>query len=261
MYNQVYSRLMQVAASLGIPTGNIKVGGPYVAMDTWSSIHQSNPSNITKAYGTYDQRSLDVVQYWLQHKAGAGFITVDGGITNKDEVNISDPFTASEKFADVTRWLRSLDNTLYPGAANLPIWWAEWYAWPYTNTTDDNYNNAIKSYAMIELLKAGGAVAFSWGGLGEGTPSTGLWTSTTAGGGQALPWYYSYKAFKDYFAPGTLIYKTIVSKPASIEALASASMIMLVNKTANRIILSVNGVIVSLSSYQVSVINYLGWSI
>ena len=255
MYNQVYSRLMQVATSLGIPADSIKVGGPYVAMDSWSTTDQSNPSHITKAYGTYDQRPLDVVQYWLQHKAGAGFITIDGGNGNKDHVNITDPFTASEKFADVTQWIRSLDDTLYPGAATLPIWWAEWYASPYANTGDDNYNNAIKSYAMIKLLEAGGTVAFSWGGLGEGTVSSGLWTAPVGGGGQPLPWYYSYKAFKDYFAPGTPIYKTTVSPSGSIEALASATMIMLVNKTANSITLSVNGAIVSLSPYQVSVVN------
>ncbi len=108
---------------------------------------------------------------------------------------------------------------------------------------------------MIKLLEAGGTVAFSWGGLGDGTVSSGLWTAPVAGGGQPLPWYYSYKVFKDYFAPGTPIYKTIVSKPASIEALASASMIMLINKTASSIILSVNGAIVSLSPYQVNVVN------
>ena len=60
---------------------------------------------------------------------------------------------------------------------------------------------------MIKFLKAGGAVALSWGGMGDGVSDTGLWTSTTApGGGQALPWFYSAKAFKDYFSPGTKIY-------------------------------------------------------
>jgi len=192
MYNQTYGRLMQVARSLGIVTESIEVGGPYVVMDTWSSsAQQSNPSHITKAYGTYDQRPLDVVQYWLQHKAGAGFITVDGDNGNKDGVNITDPFTASEKFADITHWIRSLNNDIYPGAATLPIWWAEWSAWPYTNLADDNYNNAIKSYAMIMFLEAGGSVALSWGGLGDGTASKGLWTTTATGGGQPLPWYYS----------------------------------------------------------------------
>ena len=255
MYNQVYYTLMQVATSLGIPTNSIKVGGPYVVMDTWSTTKRSNLSNITKQYGIYDQRPLDVLQYWLQHKAGAGFITVDGANGNKDNVTITDSFTASKKFADVTKWIRSLNNTLYPGATTLPICWAEWYASPYTDTRNNNYNDAVKSFAMIEFIKAGGAAAFLWGGLGEGTPGSGLWTPTTGGGGQALPWYYSYKAFNDYFGSGTKIYKTTVSMPNSVEALASSTKVMLINKTANALIVSVNGEIILLNPYQVSVIN------
>lgn len=255
MYNQVYGRLMQIATSLGIPTNNVKVGGPYVVMDSWSSTQQSNPSTITKAYGTYDQRPLDVVQYWLQHKAGAGFIALDASNGNKDNVNITDPFTAAEKFADVTHWVRSLNAKLYPDAATLPIWWAEWYADPYTDITNSDYNNAVKSYAIIQLVKAGGAIAFSWGGTGDNGGNTGLWT-ITEDDSQALPWYYSYKAFKDYFSPGTQLYKTLITPSGSVAALASATKIMLVNKTPKSVTVSVNDAIVSLSPYQVRLINY-----
>jgi hypothetical protein len=255
MYNQVYNRLMQVAASLHVPASSIKVGGPYVPVATWSSTSQSNPSNITKAYGTYDQRPLDVITYWLQHKAGAGFITLDGANLNEDHIAVSDAFTAAEKFADMTRWIRSLNNQLYPGAATLPVWWAEWYATPYTKTPDNALNNAIKTYAMMKLLQAGGAVAFSWGGLGDGMSDRGLWTSTTPGGGQPLPWYYSYKAFTQYFPPGTPLYRVTLSLPGEVEALASATNIMLVNKTATTITLAVNGMSVSLDPYQVRVIS------
>ncbi|HET7637995.1 MAG TPA: hypothetical protein VFK47_04575, partial [Ktedonobacteraceae bacterium] len=234
---------------------NIKVGGPYVVIDTWSSKEQSDPSSITKAYGTYDQRSLDVVQYWLQHKTGAGFITLDSSNGNKDNVAITDPFTASEKFADVTRWIRALNTTIYAGAATLPIWWAEWYASPSTEQIDHQYDNAVKSYAMIELLKAGGAVPLSWGSPGNAPSSAGLWTTTASNGGQPYPWYASYKAFRDDFAPGTPIYKTVVSLPTLVEALASATKIMLVNKSPERLVISVDGTPVLLEAYQVSVIN------
>jgi hypothetical protein len=254
MYNLVYDRLTQVARSLGIPTDSIKIGGPYVVMDTWGSKYQSTLSNLSKAYGTYDQRSLDVVLYWLQHKAGAGFITLDSSNSNRDNINLVDPFVAADKFGDMVVWIRSLDNARYPGAATLPTWLAEWYAMPYGNTADDQYDDAIKSYTVIKFLKAGGSVALLWGGLSNGPSDTGLWTPTTAAaGGQPLPWYYSYKAFKDYFAPGTEIYKTIVSAPESVEALASASHIMLVNKTTKNLTASVDGSVVALSPYQVCV--------
>lgn len=255
MYNHVYKTLMQTAASFNIQTSTVEVGGPYVVMDTWSSNNESDPSDITKAYGNYDQRSLDVVLYWLQHKDGAGFITVDSSNSNKDGANITDPFTASQKFADVTQWIRSLNPRVYPGAASLPIWWAEWYATPYTNASNEAYNDAIKTYAMIGLIKAGGSVALTWGGLGDGPPNTGLWTNTTAGGGQPLPWYYSYKAFKDDFSAGTRIFTTTVSAPSKVEALASDTKVMLVNKTASDLSVTVNCTPVTLTPYQVLVMN------
>jgi hypothetical protein len=255
MYNQVYKRLMQVANELHIAKNSIKVGGPYVSMDTWASPHQSQLSTISKAYGIYDERSIDVVLYWLQHKVGAGFITLDSGDANKDNVNTADPFTASERFADMTQWLRSLDPNRYPGATTLPVWFAEWYAMPYGNTPNNDYNNVIKAYAMIKFLQAGGSVAFSWGWASNGPSDTNIWTATNqAEGGRPLPVYYSYKAFKDYFGPGTRIYQTTVSDPESIAALASSNHVMVINKTTRNINVGINNkVVVRLKSYQVAV--------
>ncbi len=256
MYNQVYDRLMLVAKAQNIPTQSIKVGGPYVVMDTWSSPNQSQLSNITKAYGTFDQRSLDVVLYWLQHKNGAGFITLDGSNSNRDIESHADPFTAAEKFADMTQWLRSLDPTTYPGARTLPVWFAEWYATSYNYAPNDAYNTAIKAYALMKFLEAGGSVALSWGSMGVTPADVNIWTPTNqSGGGQALPFYYVLKEVNDNFAPGVRIYQTIISSPASVEALASANRVMLVNKTANTLTVSLNYKrVVSLQPYQVGVV-------
>ncbi|MFL5591548.1 MAG: hypothetical protein ACJ8DI_28385, partial [Ktedonobacteraceae bacterium] len=265
MYNQVYTRIMQVANSLGIATSSVFVGGPYVVIDTWGSGSGGFPTTEAflknKAYGNYDQRGLDVVKYWLQKKAGAGFVTVDAGNDNKDGINLTDPFTASQKFADVTNWIHQL-NTAYPGsfpdAATMPVWWAEWYASPLSNYTQD-YNNAVKSYAMSQLLKAGGAVALAWGEQGDsavvgGGGSAGIYSNTNqSGGGQPYSWYYSYKAFRDYFPPGTQLYATSISAPTQVEALASATKTMLINKTAGTLTVGVNGTIVPLNPYRVLV--------
>jgi hypothetical protein len=255
MYNRVYDRLLQVAKMHNISPVEIKVGGPYIVMDTWSSTFQSNPSDMTKAYGTYDQRSLDVVQYWLQHKIGAGFIALDGSNRNKDNVDIADPFTATEKFADVTHWIRSLDDKAYPGSRTLPIWWTEWYASPYSNSPDKHYDNAVKTYAMIKLLEAGGSVPLSWGSPGNDPASAGLWTPTTAGGGQPFPWYFSLKALADCFSPGTQLYRTSVSLQGMVEALASAKKVLLVNKTNQALSVSIDGHTIQLAPYQVSVVD------
>src|SRR5207248_11481842 len=113
---------------------------------------------------------------------------------------------------------------------------------------------AVKSHSMAKLLKAGGGVPLSWGETGNETNDRGLWTPTNvSGGGQPLPWYYSYKAFHDYFAPGTQLYATTVSDPTQVEALASSSKTILINKTATTLTIGVNGVSDVLNPYQVSV--------
>lgn len=258
LYNRVYDRLMTVATSLGIPRERVNVGGPYVVMDTWSTTQQSNPSHLTRAYGTFDQRPLDVVEYWLRHKAGAAFIVVDVNNTNKDGINIAAASAAAEKLADVVRWIRSLDDRVYPGAAGLPIWLGEWYARPYTDWQDNDHSNAIKTYAMMEFLKAGGAVALAWGGTDEERAGPRLWTGTTAGGGKALPFYRSYKAFKQYFSPGTQLFQTTISPAGPVDAVASDTAVMLVNRTPTALVAAVNGTVVRLNPYQVIVLRGAG---
>lgn len=254
MYNKVYDTLKQVAIAQGIDPATVQVGGPYVVMHTWSGTWTlSSPSRFTKTYGNYDQRDLDAVKYWLQHKAGGEFITIDGGNGNQDGIDRSDPFTAAEKFADVVRWIRSLDRRQYPGGATLPIWWAEWYA----DTTpgfpsSEEAVTAIKTYAMIKLIKAGGAAAFQWGALGEGEKDNrrGLWTPTdTADGGYPSRWYYAYQWLKSYFPPGTIILGTRSSP--EVDALVNVYKTILVNKTAQVINVDFQGKRTKLQPYQV----------
>jgi hypothetical protein len=72
LYNLVYAALKKVRSS-------IKVGGPYVPMDTWKSRESmSHPSTLGGQWGTVDGRSISAVQYWLAHNSGADFIALDG---------------------------------------------------------------------------------------------------------------------------------------------------------------------------------------
>ncbi|BCL81645.1 hypothetical protein ccbrp13_41100 [Ktedonobacteria bacterium brp13] len=255
MYNQVYTTLMNVASSLQIAQSTVKVGGPYVFVDTWSNAQQSNPSNVVKPYGIFDQRPLDVLQYWLQHKAGAGFITFDASLENRDTMKVlhQQPFVADSLFADTVKWIRSLDPTLYPGSTTLPINLSEWFSWTEMDNTSLQEDNALKTSTMVQFIQAGGATALSWNNAGNGGSDYGLWTPTLqVGGGQANPWYDSYKALMENFGVGTKLYQTNVSNPASVDALASSGMLLLVNKTANSVQVHVNGSTIALNPYQVS---------
>jgi hypothetical protein len=175
LYNHVYIELKKYDPSL-------RVGGPYVPMDSWSSaVGTSHPSSIFGPWGALDQRALDVVNYWLDYAIGADFIAVDGGSATKDEGLIADPRIANEKFSVVTGWLAS--------QTTLPIWWMEFYPDVDNEPWNSTYRANVAVDALLRFGDAGGSVAFYWQPEGVPSfPSVGLWDSTEVpGGGRAQP--------------------------------------------------------------------------
>lgn len=253
MYNRVYQRLMDVARSLHIPTSSVMVGGPYVFVDLWSSKDKHNASDIVGPFGAADQRSLDTIQYWMQHKIGAGFITFDSSVEDRDTGKVlADPCASAEVFGYITSWIRSLDPAFYPGSRTLPIWLAEWFAGPRDGHYDPDHDDAVKTCAMIKFIKSGGAVALSWGGSDANSIDLGIYTTA----GVPRPWYGTLKALTNDFLPGTPLYQANVSDPNSVVALASDRTIVLVNKTPQKLSAMVEQKPVSLGPYAVVVMNY-----
>jgi hypothetical protein len=184
LYNKVYLALKAY-------NPNLKVGGPYVPMTSFSSAStMSNPSTLRGPWGVLDQRALDAVQYWLSHAVGADFIDVDGGTATADKGLIASTAAGNDKFTAVTAWLRS--------RTTLPIWWAEIYS---DTRGNEAYDTTARGDSMIDALakiaRAGGAVALLWQPEGPGDINTaGLWSPTTvATGGQPTPfWTHLYWA-------------------------------------------------------------------
>lgn len=234
MYNMVYDSLKSV-------NPKVLIGGPYVVMDSWSSSAFSNPSNLKGEYGMIDQRALDVVKYWLQNKKGAEFITIDGGNDNRDDIWITDGFKASQKFVDVINWIRQ-----QPGGESLPVWWAEWYAWPGTSQQDTNQINAVMAAGMIKSIAAGYSNLMIWQPQGDAQGFSfpmGIWTNTRmAGGGQPTLYYYTQKGLNDYFSEGAKIYKSSSSPINTISVLATESAVMLVNHLNEQVKVNIKGI-------------------
>jgi hypothetical protein len=171
LYNLVYDELKSVNSA-------ILVGCPYVVMDKWST-DKVAPSKVRGPYGIVDQRSLDVVTYWLKNKHGAEFVTVDGGTTTKDKGLITDEYNATQVFSDVNTWLSQ--------QSSLPIWWAEFYAIPDTGESWTAQHQAdVFNRAQQEAGKLG-TLILTWpaqGGPGWNRES--MWSDTdSASGGQS----------------------------------------------------------------------------
>ena len=175
LYNQVYDRLKAVD-----PT--IQVGGPYVVMDTWSKASvMSNPSSLAGPWGVVDQRSLDVLTYWLSHAHGADFVVVDAALKTRDAGMTTDAVTAVGKFTAVASWLRA--------RTTLPIWFGEYYVDHGSTTLTDASHAALHALAVLRMVQGGANAALQWSPQYDaGDPYPALWTSTaTSTGGQRLP--------------------------------------------------------------------------
>ena len=161
LYNKVYDAVKAVRP-------DAQLGGPYVVVDTYPSASGlSNPSTVSGPWGVYDQRPLDVIEYWLAHKHGAQFLIVDGGIGNRGGASPADANVALGKFGALHNWIKQ--------RTNLPIWWGEFYPVPTASWSQDAQADfAIR--AVQELKNTGAAVALLWQPDTEGAACVGcLW--------------------------------------------------------------------------------------
>jgi hypothetical protein len=81
----------------------------------------------------------------------------------------------------------------------------------------------------------------------------GIWTDTSKlRGGKPTPYYYTSVALKQYFGPGTQLYKPSVSN-STVTVIASAHKMMLVNHLSTQQNVVVDNTTIKLDPYQVLV--------
>jgi glycosyl hydrolase family 39 (putative alpha-L-iduronidase) len=237
LYNKVYAALKAV-------NPDIKVGGPYIPMNSYSPDWRGPSSPVRGAWGSVDRRSLKAVEYWLEHKKGADFIAVDGFTASEDRGLVPDEFTALDKFAAVTTWLRSR-------AGGLPVWWAEWYVAPEDTVWSEPRRTAVLTAAMIEFARSGAATALYWSPQrsAPGGGCTGcLWAVDT---GRPTAVLDMLQKFARWFPIGTELVRVSATPASSVRVLAQPERLVIVNTTAQPVDATVDGRRLRLDGYQV----------
>ncbi len=180
MYNDVYTAIKAVRP-------DAQVGGPYATMTSYSTPQAgTTASTLHGDWGYIDPNAQTALSYWMSHKIGADFLAVDGAteIAKADNAALTDPLTASQKYAAVDQWIKS--------QTNLPIWWMESHIAPSSGWSQQQ--GAAARIATLALMSSSGAsVGMQWQpqeqtvsvGGAQVWPDEGLWTSTlNPGGGQ-----------------------------------------------------------------------------
>ncbi|MET7461189.1 xylan 1,4-beta-xylosidase [Nonomuraea sp. NPDC005501] len=232
MYNKVYDALKRV-------DGDIQVGGPYVPIETSAN---PGPSELSGPWGTVDQRALDAIEYWIQHKKGADFIVVDGASMTNEKGNIPDDFAAQAKFGAITSWLRKKSN-------DMPVWWAEWYNEPQNSGWSEARRTALQAATMMEFARGGVTTALYWNPQqksGARECHGCVWDAD----GREMPMAGLLSGFTRWFPAGVAL-EQVQSSDARVKVLAQAQQVVMVNSAATDVTATVDGKQVTLKPYEI----------
>ncbi|GAA1691344.1 hypothetical protein GCM10009733_104350 [Nonomuraea maheshkhaliensis] len=233
MYNKVYTALKKV-------NKDIKVGGPYIPIE--SNAARGGPSELRGPWGSVDQRALEAVKYWIEHKKGADFIVVDGASMTNDKGNVPDDFGAQAKFGAITTWLRQKSD-------DLPVWWAEWYVEPENSQWSEEKRTAVQASALMEFAKSGVTTALYWNPQlkGQGECAGCLWGPKVGG---ELPMAGLLSGFTKWFPSGVRVQEVESSDP-KVKAIAQERQTVMVNTSGEDVTATVDGRQVTLAPYEI----------
>ncbi|MFD9906196.1 xylan 1,4-beta-xylosidase [Streptomyces sp. NPDC059063] len=247
LYNLVYKALKQVDK-------DIMVGGPYVVMNSVDPRQTGNVSSDLKGpWGRMDQESLDVLDYWNKHKAGADFVVVDGASYTVDDELLPDEFKATDKLTAVSSWVRRRTG-------GLPLWWAEYYVEP--GDSQDNRDDwaeprrvAVHASGLMAMAKGGATSGFYWNPQRRGESCAGcLWSATQLpDGGRELPILRLLARFSEAFPPGTRYEEVSVAADdvPNVRVLADDRTVLVVNTVDRTISAKVDGKRFDMAGYEV----------
>jgi len=242
LYNLVYEAVKAVDP-------DNRVGGPYPVMVSEPSGWDGSPSEIAGPWGVVDQRSLDVVDYWLEHMVGADFIVIDAATTVRDGRLMTDPFDATEKLEAVSAWVGQ--------RTDLPLWWAEWYVEPTGAAWQEPYRVAVQASAMIALVESDVAAALYWNPQAMRRTCPGcLWTSTSSSdGGRATQMADVLAGFARYFPAGTRLVD-LPAPSAEVQVLAQSEQAVVVNTVDRPQRVTIGHEVLSLDPYEVRFVSH-----
>lgn len=253
MYNAVYSAVKSVRP-------DAVIGGFYLSVrgDAAATLGKTGSNTFTP----FSSGDMSCLTSWVNNvnaNNNADFVCLDRWV--KD---FSDPNTLTENDAMNLTWVYKKCIQDIRSKTNRPIWYSEYYSLADYAHSESFYaaNMASIYYNMIKGdIETGnyGINALLWDPeQGENLVYHHLFTDTaSSSGGQATSHYYAYKNFSDYFGYGTQLYEATSSDPM-VEVLASDTKVMLINKYNASQAVTVNGTALTLSAYEVRVIDKPG---
>ena len=206
----------------------------------------TDASELQGPWGAVDQRDLDAVEYWIEHKKGADFIVVDGSSLHQGRR--IDPRRV--------RRARQVQRGHQLAAAeerDLPVWWAEWYVEPQRHAAGPRTRRvAVQAAAMMEFATSGATTALYWNPQRkpEGPASRAPAACGTRARAPSCRWRGILSGFTKWFPAGITLEKVTSSDP-KVRVLAQEGQLVMVNTSNASVSTTVDGKAFTLKPYEI----------
>jgi hypothetical protein len=249
LYNEWVIAVQEVAMELGIPTIDLKMGGPYSAVRC-----EATRSNATEStaypYGYYRVQPFAAIEYWLEHAIRADFVAFDCGSGNAVGGELTDTFTVQKtKFVDIMEKIRDMTD--------LPVVITEFYP----KCADDQNANpdrvaAAKMVGNLSCIYAGYWMMWEWGAIGQGeyheiNQNGGMIRDYKTG--EVNPWYLGNEILCTNFVQGTPLFPCEVVGDG-IYAVATDQVVVLISMVENVLRVRLRDQVHVISGYEIVVI-------
>lgn len=275
LYAVTVDAILKAATTLGIAHNEIEMCGPYAALRslgkrTADSLPSTGyPDLYDRPWGTMNKMPVRAVEGFHDIVRQRGLkvdrLAIDFGTGNKDGLYPGlaglDPLAAEwllcAKFTDIANWAHK--ELARIGRPDLPLIGSEVYCSARIIDEDaapPQLATVLKLDKHIRLLK-GGITPLAWdvGHQAVDPNNAGAWILTnpaTADGGKLAGWGEVYALLREHFGPGTKLY-ALVCSDARVDGIASDTKILVYNKSADALAVTVQGIERALNAYQVSV--------
>lgn len=224
LYNPVYDSIKAVNPA-------VRVGGPFMHIE--SSPKGRNMATCNGSISASDRKALEA---FLSKARAMDFFSIDRNLKENDDKTVYSPdevlrYTAFNGVVHAE--VRALLQDRFP---DVPVWVVD------NQCLKGHYSTAVEAAGLASMyrwhLLGGAAFVDKWQPEDEGAESTdeeqvapeGMFTHTdTDDGAQPLPTFYVFKAYRDFFPPGTAILPA-GSSSEWVEALSSRDHLLLINK-------------------------------
>jgi hypothetical protein len=249
LYNALVDVILDTAGVAGVPSSEIRIGGPYVpvrvqTVTNASSLPAGHPLN--GPWGGVKQEAIRFLERFVTQAKRLDMLVIDMGLGLTEGESWVDEFENCTRIPVIIDYVRDVARA---AGWDVPVELAELYLEPQDPAnTNRQLRAALAAEALRCLVEAGVGAAFVWG-FRHGGQSAILTATDTPDGGAPMPVWEVCRIFSENFCRGQRIHRLAI-QGKGVGAIANDRDVLLINHTRGPLTVELCGAVHELNAYE-----------